>query len=248
MPKVPLTVIAILNVPLAIVFGFITQASAGGPKQKIPKWEYRVHTEKQVLALSKQDLTTGLNNLGNQGWELVAARPAFIFKRLKQEKSLADLNERVSEAEVRVERLKEDLTRSKKLVELGAESPAKVRELQLLEREARKSLLAAQKELDRFFSIQGAKQRLKNHPELKANIAKARAGVELKELDVQMLKEKSAWAERMVKKGYMSELQLQRTREAIQNAQKALAESQRNLARLLDSSKRTLQQNKKPKE
>jgi uncharacterized protein (TIGR03067 family) len=39
------------------------------------KWEYRVVKKAQVLELGKNDLTAGLNKLGEEGWELVSVQP-----------------------------------------------------------------------------------------------------------------------------------------------------------------------------
>jgi hypothetical protein len=59
-----------------------------------PKWEYKVASESEVAKLGKGDLAAGLNQLGEDGWDLVAVHstaPAsgaltpvrYVFKRLK---------------------------------------------------------------------------------------------------------------------------------------------------------------------
>src|SRR5438128_2347809 len=53
----------------------------GGQPEGAPKWEYRILTKEQIIELGKKDLAAGLNQLGDQGWELAAVETAFIFKR-----------------------------------------------------------------------------------------------------------------------------------------------------------------------
>jgi hypothetical protein len=48
------------------------------------RWEYKVLSEGDVQKLGKEDLATGLNKLGEDGWELVGfEKTRFIFKRQK---------------------------------------------------------------------------------------------------------------------------------------------------------------------
>jgi hypothetical protein len=66
---------------------------AGGPgwfpllpyleqKAARPRWEYKVLSEGDISRLGKDGLTTGLNKLGEDGWELVGfEKTRFIFKR-----------------------------------------------------------------------------------------------------------------------------------------------------------------------
>ena len=59
-----------------------TQPAATG--QPGVKWEYKALTRSEILQLGDKDLTTGLNKLGDEGWELVSSIPGeFYFKRLK---------------------------------------------------------------------------------------------------------------------------------------------------------------------
>src|SRR5438552_10170455 len=71
------------------------------------RWEYRILTKDQVLELGKKDLAAGLNKLGDDGWELVAAPPAegYIFKRPRERtpKQLEDVKRQVLLAESDVE-------------------------------------------------------------------------------------------------------------------------------------------------
>jgi hypothetical protein len=47
-----------------------------------PRWEYKVLSEADIRRLAKDDLTAGLNALGQDGWELVGfEKTRFILKR-----------------------------------------------------------------------------------------------------------------------------------------------------------------------
>jgi hypothetical protein len=85
------------------------QGKAGAPS----KWEYRILTKGEVLELGNKDLSTGLNKLGDEGWELAAVDSAYIFKRPKgpsRQQVEADLKERVTLAEAEVDQLKERMS------------------------------------------------------------------------------------------------------------------------------------------
>jgi hypothetical protein len=77
----------------------VTALSAEPTLDAVTRWEYRVLTKEQVLDLGKKDLAAGLNTLGEEGWELAAVEPAYIFKRPRQQKALEGLRRQVSLAE-----------------------------------------------------------------------------------------------------------------------------------------------------
>jgi hypothetical protein len=84
--------------------------SAQGITVTPSKWDYRVLTKGEVLELGNKDLTTALNKLGDEGWELAAIDSAYIFKRPKgpsRQQVEAALKERLALAEAEVEHLKE---------------------------------------------------------------------------------------------------------------------------------------------
>jgi hypothetical protein len=86
------------------------------------KWEYRSLTKGEVLELGNKDLTTGLNKLGDEGWELAAVDSAYIFKRPKgpsRQQVEAALKERVALAEAEVEQLKERVAWVTRMVRKG---------------------------------------------------------------------------------------------------------------------------------
>jgi WD40 repeat protein len=69
---------------LTIVMGAgIAQEKGTSPDEKVrPRWEYKVASEADILKLGKDDLTAGLNKLGEDGWELVGSeKTRFILKR-----------------------------------------------------------------------------------------------------------------------------------------------------------------------
>jgi hypothetical protein len=60
--------------------------------QAVAKWEYKTLNRRDIVQLGNNDLTTGLNKLGDEGWEMVAcatltgnvaANVEFYFKRSK---------------------------------------------------------------------------------------------------------------------------------------------------------------------
>jgi hypothetical protein len=143
-----------------------TARSAEAKPDTAPRWEYRVLTKEQMLDLGKKDLATGLNKLGDEGWELVAVEPAFIFKRPKGQiqKQAADL----------------------------------------------KSL------------------------------------IDLLETDVDALRDRVAWAERMAKKGFMSANQVQAERTELHRAELALDKARRDLKILVPEPKEPAEKERKP--
>jgi hypothetical protein len=141
------------------LLAFVLAAAAGSSPAAAPaadnrpdavvQWEYRVLTRDQILDLGKKDLAAGLNQLGDDGWELVVAEPTFIFKRPR------------------------DLVR-------------------------------------------------KQASETKRRII-------LLESDVEMLKDRVAWAERMLRKGYLTEQQANAERLRLEAAQISLDEARKQL-------------------
>jgi len=138
---------AVVLLGISIACGLVqgsASSAAEGILNNLTKWEYRVLTKEQVLDLGKKDITSGLNKLGDDGWELIAVEQigGYIFKRPK--------------------------------------------------------------DLDR-----------KQVEEIKQQIA-------LAESDLEAWKDRVAWVERMVKKGYMTERQLQNERSQLTRVEMAL--------------------------
>ena len=146
------TQLGLLLLALGAATTGVNLLSAQEPSGALLKWEYRVLTKDQVLDLGKKDLLAGLNKLGDEGWELVAAEPSYIFKR------------------------------------------------------------------PRFLAAQHAE-------EVKRRIL-------LAENDVEMWKARVSWAERMVKKGYLTETQLQGETALLNAAQIALERARKELQAL----------------
>jgi hypothetical protein len=72
---------------MALVFLALGAGSAGWQlpawfaeemSRALPKWEYKVLTKEEVVDLGKNDLTAGLNKLGDESWELVAIETAQV--------------------------------------------------------------------------------------------------------------------------------------------------------------------------
>jgi hypothetical protein len=85
------------------------------------RWEYRVLTKQQVLDLGSKDLATGLNKLGDDGWELTAVDSAYIFKRPKgpDRQQWGDLKRRLADAEVEVAAMRDRAAWSERMVKKG---------------------------------------------------------------------------------------------------------------------------------
>jgi hypothetical protein len=60
--------------PTTLLYAQVTTEAPG-------QWEYRVLTKDLILDLGNKDLTTGLNRLGSEGWELITIEPASISER-----------------------------------------------------------------------------------------------------------------------------------------------------------------------
>jgi hypothetical protein len=164
--KAVLTGFVLLVLGVANVPGQAPALPAARKSDPAPKWEYRVLTKEQVLDLGKKDLATGLNKLGDDGWELVAVDAAYIFKRVK--------------------------------------SPGREHAGEILRR------------------------------------------IALIESDVELFRDRVGWAQRMVKKGFLSDRQLDAERIRLKAAESALGEAQRELQALSSDTKEAGDKQRKP--
>jgi hypothetical protein len=127
----------------------VRAAAAESKPDAVVLWEYRVLTRDQVLDLGKKDLASGLNKLGDEGWELVVAEPAYIFKRPRDQvrKQAADLKRRITLMESDVEMRKDRVAWSERMLRKGymTEQQANAARLQL--KAAEMALDEARKEL-----------------------------------------------------------------------------------------------------
>jgi hypothetical protein len=115
-------------IPMAFVFLAIAVAagasgvgalSAQAASEAVTQWEYRVLTREQVIDLGKKDLAAGLNRLGDEGWELAAVEPAFIFKRPKRQRKLEEIKRQVSAAASDLEVQKDRVAWSERMAKKG---------------------------------------------------------------------------------------------------------------------------------
>jgi hypothetical protein len=99
----------LLAVGVACAAPPVTAPAADGRPDAVARWEYRVLTREQVLDLGKKDLAAGLNALGDDGWELVVAEPAFILKRPRDlaRRRAEEVKRRLALIEADVEQLRE---------------------------------------------------------------------------------------------------------------------------------------------
>lgn len=97
--------------------------SAEATSANTPRWEYRVLTKAKLLELGKNDLAAGLNQLGEEGWELVAVDRDFtyIFKRPKDQlgKQIEDVKGQIALIEADVESLKDRVSWAERMAKKG---------------------------------------------------------------------------------------------------------------------------------
>jgi hypothetical protein len=106
---------------VATTLPFSAADAAESKSGAVRQWEYRVLTEGQVLALGKNDLATGLNKLGDEGWELVTVGGHYIFKRPKDlaQNRAAEIKRQLAEAEADVEAWKDRVGWAERMVRKG---------------------------------------------------------------------------------------------------------------------------------
>jgi hypothetical protein len=118
------------------------------------RWEYRVLTKAQLLELGRNDLTAGLNKLGDEGWELSAFDAAYIFKRPKvQQRSIEVLKLRIGLVEADIEQQRDRVQWSQRMVKRGflaanqlKDETRLLRELEIALEEAKQDLKSLQAE------------------------------------------------------------------------------------------------------
>jgi hypothetical protein len=149
----------------AMLLGFVllTLGVANGPWQvtallaqdkpaAVLRWEYHVLTKQQVIDLGKKDLAAGLNQLGNDGWELAAVDAVYIFKRPREQhrKQVADLQGQIALAEADLETWKDRVAWSERMAKKGYMSEQQVNAERLQLRRAEMALDKARTELKRL--------------------------------------------------------------------------------------------------
>jgi hypothetical protein len=115
---------AVVLLALGVTVGIVPLSAASAAESKpdvLFQWEYRVLTEEQVIALGKKDLAAGLNELGNEGWELVTVGAHYIFKRPKDmaQKQAAEIKRQIAVAEADVEAWTDRVTWSERMLKKG---------------------------------------------------------------------------------------------------------------------------------
>lgn len=96
--------------------------SAEESPDAVVKWEYRVLTEPEVLAIGKHDFTAGLNTLGEQGWELIAIDVTNIFKRPTQQRNIKNLEAQVAAVKAKLAMQRNRVVRSQLMADKGYQS------------------------------------------------------------------------------------------------------------------------------
>jgi hypothetical protein len=126
----------------------ITLADEGKPNT-VGQWEYRVLTREQILDLGKKDLAAGLNNVGDEGWELAAIDTVYIFKRPKDQnrKQMDALKRQLATAESDLEAAKDRAAWSERMAKKGYFSDQQVEAVRLQLRKAEMALDKARRDL-----------------------------------------------------------------------------------------------------
>jgi hypothetical protein len=143
----------LLGLPLLVLglaAGFPTAVRAADPKPEPGvKWEYRIVSKEQLLDLGKKDLTAGLNALGDEGWELVAAGPEYIFKRAKfsSAKRIAELKQQISRAQSDLDMVKDRVQWAERMVKKGYMTDRQLTAEQAQQQAAELALQLLQQEL-----------------------------------------------------------------------------------------------------
>jgi hypothetical protein len=115
------------------------------------RWEYRVLTKAQVLELGRNDLTAGLNKLGDEGWELAGFDAAYIFKRPKvQQQSVEVLKLRIGLVEADVEQQRDRVRWSQRMVKRGFLAVNQLKDEERLLKELEIALEEAKQDLKSF--------------------------------------------------------------------------------------------------
>jgi hypothetical protein len=138
-------VVVILAVALA---GSLPPESARSGEM-VQRWEYRVLTRDQLVELGKKDLATGLNRLGDEGWELAAVDAGYIFKRPRRldARQLESLQQHLAAAESDVAVRKDRLAWVERMFKKGFVSDNQVQNERAMLRSAELALERARREL-----------------------------------------------------------------------------------------------------
>jgi hypothetical protein len=108
-------VIRLLQLAVVVSASQLTARAAEPPAQ----WEYQVLTKAQLFDLGNKDLATGLNKLGNEGWELAAIDSAYIFKRPKVQRRVEVMKLRLKLAESDVDHQKDRVQWAERMLKKG---------------------------------------------------------------------------------------------------------------------------------
>jgi hypothetical protein len=126
-----------------------TAAADDGKLNVMTRWEYRVVTKDELIDLGKKDLTTGLNKLGDEGWELVAVDGSYVFKRPKDQirRQAVEIQHRISLIESDVELLKERVAWAERMGRKGYMTERQVNAERIQLKEAENALEEAREQL-----------------------------------------------------------------------------------------------------
>jgi hypothetical protein len=176
----------------------------------VPRWEYRVLTKGQVRDLGKGDLAAALNKLGDEGWELVAVEPAYIFKRPREQQRPhgATIEDPVVLAASKVEIQKGRVEWAERMVRAGS--------------------------LPKEVNLEAERAKLRQ-AEIALKEARIKYGIAVAEIKVEIQKGRVEWAERMVRAGSLPQPEAEAERAKLRRAEIALEEARKELKLDFDS-------------
>lgn len=111
------------------------------------KWEYRIVPKDQLPGTRSKDLTTALNKLGDEGWELVAAEPVYIFKRSNNQSQADDVKRQIDFLQTELDTWKNRVAWSRVMARKGFLSKNELQQEEALLKEVEIALEKANKEL-----------------------------------------------------------------------------------------------------
>jgi hypothetical protein len=116
-------------------------------RQALHKWEYRIVPGDQLPDPRSRDLTSSLNKLGDEGWELIAVQPVYIFKRPNNQRQAEDIKRQINRLQAELDTWKNRITWTRLMAKKGFLSKNEVELEEALLRDVEIALERAQKEL-----------------------------------------------------------------------------------------------------
>jgi hypothetical protein len=135
---------------LALGVGGILQATAVAEEPRADtsrRWEYRTFKKEELPDPRSKDIATALNKIGEEGWELVAAEPVYIFKRPKRVLQVEDVKRQINLLQTELDMWKSRVAWTRLMARKGFVSKNDLMVEETLLRDVEMALESANKEL-----------------------------------------------------------------------------------------------------